>query len=274
MNGSNWYISAVLLKIASYTFSAARFGFYRSLIKKGLIRNRFADVVILSYPKSGRTWLRVMLEHVPVCLKWTHDDAEALYRLERPFSVSPILPDTYRGKKVILLARDPRDILVSSYFHAARRERIFTGSLSEFLSDSRFGIRNIIACHTAWFRGRNIPGKFMTIYYKDLHQNPVESLNRIFAFLNTKPPSQRKLKNIVNLYSFSSMKKLEKSGIFRVRHGRYLRPANKNDTNSFKVRKGKTRGYVDYLSREEIEWCTGLMNATNCQLYKRYLTGK
>ena len=43
----------------------------------------------------------------------------------------------YAASKVILLVRDPRDVMVSSYFYHTRRVRHYTCDISSFIRDQR-----------------------------------------------------------------------------------------------------------------------------------------
>ena len=94
-----------------------------------------ADWLLVSWGKSGRTWLRVMLSRVYE-LKYglaEHD----LVEFDNLHSKNPEIPkvffthgnylrdytghgyDTkvdYYGKRIVLLVRDPRDVAVSQYF--------------------------------------------------------------------------------------------------------------------------------------------------------------
>ena len=45
----------------------------------------------------------------------------------------------YKEDRVVLLLRDPKDAIVSSYFQATRRLRVFDGTLSQFVRSERFG---------------------------------------------------------------------------------------------------------------------------------------
>ena len=99
-----------------------------------LARLREADIVIVSFGKSGRTWLRVMLSHL---FRIRHDLPEsALLGFDNFHSMNPAVPKIffthdnyikdYTGepaskapfydKPVVLMARDPRDVAVSQFF--------------------------------------------------------------------------------------------------------------------------------------------------------------
>ena len=93
-----------------------------------------ADLVFVTCPKSGRTWVRIMLSRI---LQRRHDLPEtavvgstAFHRANPSLPVVLFTHDTnignytgnrdskadYAGKRIVLLVRDPRDIAVSSYF--------------------------------------------------------------------------------------------------------------------------------------------------------------
>src|SRR3954462_2137400 len=97
---------------------------------------REAQALILRYPKSGVTWLRVMLSHVYQSRQgMTEIELIGSTRFEtmvpgapRVFVAGPNDPwladDLERSigqKKSVLLIRDPRDVAVSLFFHMTRR---------------------------------------------------------------------------------------------------------------------------------------------------------
>ena len=118
---------------------------------------RTIDAFLISYPKCGRTWLRLLLgkyvigeggEGDPlevlsltqaspefISLEITHDDYPHWKPVEKLFADKR----AYVDKKVIFLVRDPRDVLVSGYFQHIKREDVnlindnFDGDLSAFI---------------------------------------------------------------------------------------------------------------------------------------------
>jgi hypothetical protein len=48
------------------------------------------------------------------------------------------------------LIRDPQDTVVSFYFQATRRSRVYSGAFRNFLQDPRFGIERIIRFNLLW----------------------------------------------------------------------------------------------------------------------------
>ena len=99
----------------------ARTGLARSLRKRGVLAPvPAAEAVVLSYPKSGRTWLRAMLDELGIGVDYDHADANTLYHPTEPFEIGRVDAGRYGDKRVVFLQRDPRDVLVSSYFEATR----------------------------------------------------------------------------------------------------------------------------------------------------------
>lgn len=114
-----------------------------------------ADItgVVVSHPKSGRTWLRFMLAHAlsgaPV--ETLRDCAVAVPDVEAGRSPTGVavsheprrLDEAPHG---VVLLRDPGEILVSFFFHATEHRTVdrFTGSFAAFV-DSDLGVSNLAA---------------------------------------------------------------------------------------------------------------------------------
>ena len=69
---------------------------------------------VVSFPKSGRTWLRVMLDDIALKARFSHDGSDHVFR--RSFSELDADKSRYAQDSVLLLVRDPRDTVVSGYF--------------------------------------------------------------------------------------------------------------------------------------------------------------
>lgn len=232
--------------------------------------DREAEVFLISYPKCGRTWLRMLLSralenhygapdvdylggdflggNVPGAprIRVSHDDdphwktASGLDRRKR----------RYRAKKVVLLVRDPRDVVVSMYFERSRRERAYHGTLSQFLHERRGSLDTILAYYNVWAGARGIPSDLLIVRYEDLRRDTERELLRLLAFLGIEGVSAATLEEAARFASFENMRKMESSGA--VDSGR-LRPRDPKDPESFKTRRGKVGGFVDYLIPDEIE---------------------
>src|SRR5438132_11520504 len=174
------------------------------------------DAIILSVPKSGRTWLRAFL-CAYFCkrfgLEFTlRPDRYDEHRIPRLIFSHDLFEhrtkgdgwDRLRGKyliprreldraKIILLARDPRDCFVSLYLQLTRRDpnaplKLRQKTVSEMLRDRRFGVRAIINAMNDWtneFSGRD---NFSLVRYEALRASPAEYFRDLLAVIGESTP--------------------------------------------------------------------------------------
>ena len=70
--------------------------------------------LLVSFPKSGRTWVRVMLDSLSIKLRYTHDGSDN--SLGTHFNdLVPCQVDV-TDRPLLFLHRDPRDTAVSGFF--------------------------------------------------------------------------------------------------------------------------------------------------------------
>jgi len=62
--------------------------------------------------------------------------------------------------------------------------------------------------------------------------------------------------------AFARLRAAEASGELAHRYGPYLLPGDRNDGESFKVRRGVVGGYVDYLSEADQSYCESVLAET------------
>jgi hypothetical protein len=210
-------------------------------------------VLLVSFPKSGRTWVRVMLDRLGLHLTYSHDDSD--HSKQVPFPALDHDKSRYRESRVTFLLRDPRDVVVSGYFQAAKRLGLYEGTISDFIRDERHGIEKIVRFNQAWLAARSQPKDFLLLKYEDFHADAARELQKIVRFLDVGGITEEDLAATVRHAKFENMKRLERSGGFDGTYGDILRPADPDDPESFKTRKGKVGGYSDYLSAEDIAFC-------------------
>ncbi|MBD3419595.1 MAG: hypothetical protein GF398_05695 [Chitinivibrionales bacterium] len=246
-----------ILVFLNYTIDGIR----RWLLKKGLIKRApwSTRIVVVSYPKSGRTWLHVMLDFLGINLRYRHDCASKLHSTAENFEVA-IDKNYYAEKRVVFLFRDPRDVVVSSYYHTKHRKTgLFEGNLSEFIRHPKYGVRKILAYQSCWFRNSHIPKDFISVQYRDLKKSPTDSLQKIVTFTGAHTISRRKIRKTVDIFAFDNMKFFERAKLLKMRYGKILRPRDKGDKHSAKVRSGRIGGHRDVLSDGDIEYCNRVM---------------
>lgn len=235
-------------------------------------REARADALLISFAKSGRTWLRVMIGNA-ICEHYGLDgDVLDLDHLAKRHRSIPVIVETHDGatvraraedvshsksryadKKVLFMVRDPRDIVVSAYFQASKRKRVFEGELKDYLRSPVGSIDTIIRFYNVWADQRRIPKAFHLIRYEDLHENPRKQLRAALDFLDLHAISESTIAKAIQFASFENMRRLELSG--RVGEGRMvLRPGDRNDVESYKTRRGKAGGYRDYLTQWDVQY--------------------
>jgi len=258
----------------------------KKLRKKFTERQRWDfDVYLLSYPKCGRTWLtlqigRAISQHygleVPNLLKLstfgeqipevphirlTHDDQP---HRKRPSELSTTR-EKLAGKKVILMVRDPRDVIVSYYHHKSHREPLrefwwfqgkrkethsrFQGTLAEFLEQDIGGFDTLLRYYQVWLEARRTPKDFMLLRYEDMQADPARQLRRVLDFMGLSQITDAEVKEAVEYASFHNMRKIEAGEEVK---SFKLKAGDVNDPNSYKVRRGKVGGYRDELTPDQI----------------------
>jgi len=238
--------------------------------KTGTSRSFEPDVYVISYPKSGRTWLRALIgkylslkydlpedqilstkmiaceDSLPK-MSFTHDGSGMVDKTG--FKDLPRDKQAYANRKVILMGRDIKDTLVSAYFQATKRIHVFDGTISDFIATERFGAEKILEFYDIWLRNQHLPESFLFIRYEDLHQDPKGTLGKVLEFMGEVSPAENLLDQSIEYCSFNNLKKLEARNKFKKG---MLKPANTADPESFKVRKGKIGGYTEYLSEADV----------------------
>jgi len=234
-------------------------------------RLREADAFLLSFPKTGRTWLRVMLAQL-LAAHFTQPEiaARALGpRIEggpgvprivvrhdgNPHKATPdeICPhrQEYRGCRVMLLVRDPRDAIVSNYFQVTRRDHWYEGDLAGYLRWPRGSVDSMLRYYDVWARNREVAAAMLLLRYEDLRRDTPAELRRIAGFLGLGGVTDAVVTRAVEAASFDAMRTRE---VARAAGASPLAPGQADDPESFKVRKGRVGGYRDYLTPGQVAW--------------------
>lgn len=241
-------------------------------------RRRYAflrcDAVLISFPKCGRTWLRLMIGRalalhfgLPFDRPDPLIDLEALTRScpgisrvlvthdDKPHRLAPEdlrrSKSAYRRKKVILLVRDPRDVIVSLYFERTRRDRDYPylGTLEEFVAEPVGGLESLLAFYSIWAAEREVPSTFLLVRYEDLHADPLRELRRVLEVLGVRDVPDGVVAEAVDGARFERMRAMEEQG--EARSGK-LRPGRAGDPTSYKTREGKVGGHRLHLPKEAV----------------------
>jgi hypothetical protein len=236
-----------------------------------------ADAVIVSFGKSGRTWLRVMLSrfyqvkhglaerhligfdnlhaknrHIPRVF-FTHDN------YLKDYTGHADTKEDYYDKKVVLLIRNPADVAVSQYFQWKYRMRPAKKLINdypdadiplyEFVMRPNAGLPKVIEFMNCWARELPRLKHLLVVRYEDMRANPEEALRRIVEFIGT-PGTPAEIAEAVRFASVENMRTLEQKRVFWLSGGRMVAKDRKNP-NTFKVRRAKVGGYREDFSDEQ-----------------------
>lgn len=237
-----------------------------------------AHVSVIGHPKTGSTWMRIMLSRL-YQRKFALPESvipavEECHRLDRRAPLiymagyehikqvidRATLDRRILEQKPIFIARHPCDLVVSLYFHilkhATRERKLFNRwpldledrSLFDFAMSSDWGLSESI-----WFLNNcaryieHMKDRCLLVRYEDMRLEPHETLGRIVSFIGTRCSSDE-IDDVVAYGSFDNLRKMEQANTL---NSYRLRPGNVDDPDSYKVRRGKVFGYRDYFSDGE-----------------------
>ena len=233
-----------------------------------------ADVALVSYPKSGRTFVRAMVARL-YQRRFGLDERDLLEfpKLKRAAPGVPRLlfthaGDTMRGPaeitldeaahahcRVVLLVRHPGDITVSRYRHLRHRSRdrarrrLADQPLETFVWAEQGGIPSIVAFLNQWADlSRRRPG-ITIVRYEDFLSDPQATLGQLAKAVGL-DVNDKDIADAVEFGNYRNLKRLEQEGYF---HSKRLRPAKSDDAQSGKVRSGSSGGYRQQLGDLEAE---------------------
>ena len=250
----------------------------KHLARLEMAKAQRANFLIIGHPKSGNTWLKVMISRLyqlrynlpESTLINTDEFARKIPEIPRLAATNAYysyegevgkmlacgaLDNPLRHKPVLFLARNPIDIAVS-WFHQftkrqsrAKQELINhfvdhpidrrTVQMWDFVRHLDIGLPSLIEYQNTWVRNVRELEQGMLARYEDLRAQPVPILHRITQLMG-EDFSVDEISAAVEWGSFDNLQKLETSGTFS-QGGMKL--VNASDPSTFKVRRGKVGGY-------------------------------
>ena len=254
------------------------------------VRLRRADAAVVSFGKSGRTWLRVMLSRVYAKRHGLNEDALMRFgefKRKSNGAVPAILfthdnylgdytghgddKSDYAGHKVVLLVRDPADTAVSQYFqwrHRMRRHKKVINdyprtdgesvSMFDFIVGEQAGLPKVIRFMNLWAEALQRLPHVMVLRYEDLRDDTAGRLAATLTFLGT-PATAAEIADAVEYARLDNMRQREAEGAV---DSRRLRAADKSNPDSFKARRAKVGGYRDYFDAAQLDVIDQLIRGT------------
>lgn len=255
-----------------------------------------ADCVIVSFGKSGRTWLRVLIsrayqvrhglsERHLIGFDNLHRKNAAIPRIF--FTHDNYLKDytghtedkrDYYAKKVVLLARNPLDTTVSQFFQWKFRMRPGKKALNDypehgagmelfpFMKDAAAGLPKVVDYLNLWAAEAPKCRDFLLVRYEDMRADTAGTLAKILAFMGT-PGTPEQIQAAVDFASVENMRNMELKRTFWMSGSRMV-AKDKDNPDSFKVRKAKVGGYRDYFDDAQTAELEAIVASTLSPFYQ------
>ncbi len=207
----------MITQIFPKLFSLVHNGMWRG--SKNEEREILADVFLVSYPRSGNTWMRFLIANLYNEIE-NHFDEIDFFNIHEivpeigkasifKFGNFPKIVKTHQeyDKKfnsVILILRSPYDALYS-YYKYLNREKTLNLSLSEVIHHDKFGIQASIKHANSYISNCN---NLQIVTYEQLQSDPFKYFKNTTLYLGMDCTDQNII-NAINKSSFKSMRKLE-----------------------------------------------------------------
>jgi hypothetical protein len=273
-------LTADILKLL--TSKRSRKKFFKRLVSDPKSIKK-SDYVFVSYPKSGRTWVRAMMSRLYHTRYGTPDNI--LIRLDNLAKIDKRIPkiffthdgessanidrldpdkSIYDGRNIVFMARHPADVIVSMYYHHRHRKPpheenyAARSDLFSFAVRANHGIHTVIAFMNHWGRYADGNPRVRIVRYEDMRQDPVFWLKQITDHFGG-DFSAEELSDAVAFGQFDNLKKLEQARYFNDAH---LQARNNEDPQSYKVRSGKIGSYAEHFTDAQKEEVDRIMATT------------
>ncbi len=213
--------------------------------------------LVISFPKSGRTWLRYGLHLAGYdSISFEHDGFEYNDGAKPPlnFDCAKRLAHYSGVDRIIYVERGTHDTIVSLFHQITGRFKDFfayEGTISEFLRDPYFGVENLIRFQLMWRElASDLP--VLTIRYEDMSKDYAAVLQKTSAHFEL-GLSKETCAQIASLATFEAMKQVEQEYSFKQP---WLQPR----LGAPKVRLGRIGGYRESLSSDDIAFIDETMH--------------
>jgi hypothetical protein len=234
---------------------------------------RHADAVIISFPKSGRTFVRAMLSRLfqrrfgiderrlldfPMLLKADAKVPRLLFThagdAMRTADEIRLNSKDYEHCRVVLLARHPGDVAVSRYHHLKHRSRdrarrrLAEQPLDTFVWSEQGGIPAIVRFMNQWAELARSRSDVAVVRYEDFLGDPRGALRNLAQKI-VLDVTDEDIDDAADFGALGNLKQREREGYF---HSSRLQRARKDDEASYKVRSGTSGGYRQRLQSENV----------------------
>jgi hypothetical protein len=220
------------------------------------------DTFLVSYPRSGNTWMRFVLGSIIHKTDVTFDNMERAFpdiylnthwqleKIPRPRYIKSHEPYDSRYPKVIYVVRDPRDVAISFYFYHKKLNK-YEDSFQDFLClfFRPNGLQKLRwDDHLESWRknASNVKGGIYFVRYEDLLTNTVENISAILNFLKITAKEQE-IEPWILRNSFKNMQKKE------IQFSDTNELFNATDKEIRFVRSGQKQQWTNFMSDNQVK---------------------
>lgn len=224
------------------------------------------DLFLVSYPKSGNTWMRFLLANLLRSVDTNASDepidfhsavryvpeyelhTDEVNAAERPRILKSHTTYNARFPRVAYLIRDPRDVYVS-YYHYMRKRLPDDTDISSFMRMS-----DLHPCHwhthvAGWVDQPNV----LVIRYEDMLADTTAQVRRFLDFWGARRFSDTQIADAIQRSSFSNMKKLEQT------NGRPFASDQQRKQSTPFMRSGKAGAWTSQISPDDHDYLVSRM---------------
>lgn len=238
------------------------------------------DVLVCSFPKSGRTWIRffiasyidniyglgigvdwdnfVQLSPGPLCNKYS---GLLNYPNNIPrviFSHDNNIGRFFKKRKVVYITRNIFDIIVSYYhFHKHRNHVKYQEMTLDEFATKAYNLKGAVKQLNYFTKELNKTKEYIIIPYEIMRQDPDNYFRNIIDFIGF-DFNQTSFDYAINRSSFESMQKME-INLFKKENGEALH-----------VRRGEVNKYIDSFNEETIKYISDYLRNNLHGVLKQY----
>ena len=238
---------------------------------------------LISYPKSGRTWLRLLiakylamsvldgddnLENLTLLCQQTGIKSIQLSHAEADLRKPGIRSESesqkyFQGTRVLFVSRNIEDILVSAFYQAKYRLRQYDGEFGDFLRSEVLGASRALKYYQMWSKLYTGCSAFHLVRYEQLHENSQQVLTDALIFLGIAKPCEESVHRAVKFCRFTSLQTLERNGFFSTVP---LQARDSSRLETFKFRRGIIGDYLCHFTKDDSQYLTSLLVDTSSDL--------